>query len=356
MFYTSVWCTVSENDFRNAVPLELLGKSLQKYNSTVGFTIVVLEGMDLLSHEYINDLKNLGFSIIDYHKEFDEVKRQYANIVDFYSPYERNCFLRWVAFRKIIEENSTLQQFWHLDSDVIMHTSLDVLAEDTQGKTFVLQGCPVLVSVSDMGWFESYEKELMKLNADIIAYSEKAAKEKPFIKINDPVLCNESLYRNPIGSDQDFLEYLVSSKKIMQDGSEEIFNSAFYFIQNILSLNTWHHHQLNSGIPDFRQEDDLIITIGNKKVPFIHYQNTFCAYADVFNFLKKIGIKGVLLKWIMKYKIHDEKFSISSAFKVISKRMRKHKLASTRKQLVSDFNNRPNKIADIMNFIKNNGF
>ena len=42
-FYTAVWCSRSEAEFRQTVPLQLLGESI-KFNG--GLQSVILEGMD----------------------------------------------------------------------------------------------------------------------------------------------------------------------------------------------------------------------------------------------------------------------------------------------------------------------
>ena len=95
---------------------------------------------------------------------YHRICKLFPNIVNYYSFYEANCFIRWLVFREIIsKENLNFKQIWHLDSDIILHTSLDNIAKDTKGKTFMLQGSPCFMSISDKSWFDTFEKELLKV-------------------------------------------------------------------------------------------------------------------------------------------------------------------------------------------------
>jgi hypothetical protein len=353
MFYTAIWCRESEKKFRESVPLELLGQSLKRYGSTKKFSIVVLEGIHRLSDNYLQRLKACGFTIIDYSEPFKEIIKTFRNIDRFYTPDERNWLLRWIAFKQIyFKEMDEHSQFWHLDSDVILHTSLDELAADTKGKTFMLQGCPVLVSVSNANWFEVYEKELKELNADIAGYSNKAALLKEQGKKNDMVLSNQSLYRNPIGHDQDLLEYLVSSGKIIQDTSAEIYSSKYYFIQNILSIGVWHSLQSENG-SQFQERDDRTIEIGRKRVPFIHYQNDFSSFAEIYMILDKNIMPEKLKRKILYYRIKDERFEASLLYRIIHKLIKKTGLSAGREKVIKKLmeGRGKTKLAGLLNFV-----
>lgn len=318
MFYTAVWCSTDEENLKRSIPFEQLGESIRRYGSNIPFNIVILQGIERLSSSYLSSLKAHGFGIIDYCKGFELIIERFKSIDAFYSNYERNCFLRWIAFKEIINSNHQMSQFWHLDSDVILHTSLDSLAEDTRGKTFMLQGCPVFVSVSSVSWFDTYEKELVKLNSDISGYSQIAIAEKGLCRSNDNLLANESLYRFPIGSDQDLLEYLVSSKRIIQESAASIYDSKYYYMQNPLSIGRWHSQQVAAEM-EFKKEDDFAIIIGKKKIPFIHYQNTFAAHAALYCFMKKLYLPEFLIERILKYRIIEAEFKVSIIYKVMMK-------------------------------------
>ncbi len=317
MFYTAAWCFTNEIDFKNAIPFEPLGVSINHFGSSIQFTIVFLEGIDLISDLYLKSLKDLGFNVLDYTQEFTSIISRYPAIQQFYSPYERNCFLRWVAFSEIAKV-SNQTQFWHLDSDLVLHTSLDLLAEDTRGKTFMLQGCPVFVSVSTNLWFRQYIEELDKLNSDIVSYSIEANREKELCKAKDVDLANDSLYRNPIGSDQDFLEYLISSGKIYQDQASIIYSSSFYFMQNPLSLKKHHKYQHSCSL-NFGECVDGRISIGNKYVPFIHYQNTFTEFASVYIILKTFFFPDFFINKVLHFKIDGATFRVNFLYRILRK-------------------------------------
>lgn len=352
MFYTAVWCRTNEDDFKKNIPFEALAESVKRYNSQVPFHVVFLEGIEKISEEYLSLLKDYGFTIINYCSEFQDIVKQYPNLDRSYSQYERNCFLRWVAFHAIHKNNHGLQ-FWHLDSDVILHTSLNDLVRDTAGKTFMLQGCPVLLTVSNHEWFSIYEKELKELDNDIIGYSNKAFQIKSECKSRDFDLANESLYRNPIGSDQDLLEYLVSSKKIYQDNRTTIFNSKYYFIQNALAIKMWHKPQTVREV-NFENGDNLEIQIANKKVAFIHYQSTFTNYINTCLFLKRIGLPYSLIRSIIKYRITESDFITTFPFKVITKIVNvyyKRNRADIIREAMSTTDSGKPQIIDILNLL-----
>lgn len=332
MFYTTAWCTGREEAFRRSVPLEALGASIRHHGSAMRLTIVMLEGMHLLSPDYIHTLESLGFDLVDYSEAFQTIVHDYSAIDSHYSHYERNCLLRWVALKQLSAGGSQAHmhtQSWHLDSDVVLHTSLDELAADTAGKTFMLQGCPVLVSIADPRWFDRYEDNLKALNDDITGYSALAWAERDQCIQRDFLLANQSLYRNPIGSDQDLLEYLVSAQKIPQATASSIFDSRFYFIQNPLSMHRWHAAQYQPATPGppslsttgahFTIDEKLQIHIGAKQVPFTHFQNTFAIYAGVYLAVSPLHLPGWLFWRILQYSIRDEVFHTGLLFKLIAK-------------------------------------
>jgi hypothetical protein len=326
MFYTTAWCNGHEEAFRKAIPLEALGASVRYHGSTIPFTIVLLEGMDRLSPTYIRTLESLGFTIIDYSEPFQKIIEDYPLIDRHHSRYERNCFLRWIALKQL---NAGRSQCWHLDSDVILHTSLDELAEDTAGKTFMLQGCPVLVSIADPLWFDRYEDNLKALNEDIAGYNARAWAERDQCLQRDLLLANQSLYPNPFVHDQDLLEYLVSAQKIPQAPAASIFDSRFYFIQNPLSIRHWHEAQYQPAAAgsashpqsgyQFSMDEKLRIHIGAKLVPFTHFQNTFALYAGVYLAVRQLHLPDSLSRRILRYSIGDEQFRTGPLFKLIAK-------------------------------------
>lgn len=320
IFYSAVWCATDENSLKKAVPFEALAQSLKKYSQNSIIKLVVLEGYDRLSDTFLNHLNTLGFEIIDYTTEFSALLDRFPNICQHYNQYERNCFLRWISFKEVTKKDEAIGQFWHLDCDVVLYTSLDDLAEGTKGKTFMLEGCPVFVSISNKNWFEVYAQELNKLEHDIDGYSLKAIAEKEICRKKDSGLCNQSLFRNPLGSDQDFLEYLVSAEIIPQEKSEVVFQSPFCWVQNPLQFSLWDNYQKfkeKPGKVEYRNEE---IIYGGKAIPFIHYQNTFCNFANILLILNKFRLLNfAFVRKAVNFEIEETKFRITWLATLISK-------------------------------------
>lgn len=353
MFYTTAWCVGSEEAFRKNIPLEILGESMRKFNTTMSVHVVILEGGELLSDNYRKSLQNFGIIFTDYSEAFKKIIEKFPAVNKQYSRYERNCFLRWIAIREIIEkEGRTAEQCWHIDSDIVLHASLDELAGDTKGKTFMLQGCPVLTSISDFKWFQQYEEQLSLLNNDITGFSQEAWNLKPELLKKDGPLLNLSYYRNPIGSDQDLLEYLIGSGKLIQDSRDKVYNSRFYFVQNALNIGFWHTDQAPANAT-FSMNDKGEILIANKRLPFVHYQNTFAAYAETYWYLKRAGLPEKLIKWLLAFKLKDDQFMIGFMYKAVNKLRYHLNMLTDRKKLMQSLTRKEEKIniISLLNFL-----
>jgi hypothetical protein len=367
-FYTAAWCvadnwnntrdgnkTASELSMRKSVPFEFLGESALKYGSKSPITIVMLEGYQYLSAGYIKELENLNFRVINYEEKFKKIVALFPNINKKYNIFERNCFLRWLVFKDLAEEDG-ISHFLHIDSDLVLYTPLEEIAEDTKNKTFMLQGCPAFLSVSERGWFDIYESELKKFEKNISEYSKTAASEKEATKEKSDEICNVSSWRNPIGSDQDLLEYLIASRKIPQNTSEEIFNSNLFLIQNPLLIQYWAEKQ---GINREQKiiEKDGNIYYGSKKIAFTHYQGTFCFYANIFSIAHYFFPWNMLgLENFLYYKIEVSKFRIPKIAKYIWKVAKIFGWRMERKDFMkymeSPDKNGQKRLVDVLNFLK----
>ncbi len=218
MFYTSAWCLKGERRFKENIPLTALGDSLLRFHSQERIKVLLLEGFESLSQNYLRELSERSIDVVDFTEEFGAIVGRYPNIDAHYSRYERNCFLRWIAF-KDYREKYDAGQFWHLDSDMALYISLNELAEKTKGLTFMTLDCPCFLTISRKGWFETYDRELGKLNSNVKEYLKNGGITKEECRAHDHEKFNASLYREPLGSDQDFLEYLISSGKIFQENA-----------------------------------------------------------------------------------------------------------------------------------------
>ena len=136
-------------------------------------------------------------------------------------------------------------------------------------------------------------QNLRALEKDPSGYSSIAAGEKAICKTNDWELANISLYPNPIGHDQDLLEYLVASRRLPQDNRAAIYDSKYFFHSEPIGSQPvqFRPARVREG-GRFEMKDDLRIAFGNKEVPFTHYQNTFARYAQIFLLLKRLYLPG----------------------------------------------------------------
>lgn len=335
MFYTALWCSKDEHTFRESIPLEFLSESIRRYNSTIKFSLVILEGYELFSPNYKREIETLGFGVINYSQQFTKIIHRFENIDKNYSQFERNCLLRWIAFKEIfLSENQS--QFWHLDADMVLYASLDEIAYDTKGKTFFLQGTPALASISNPAWFDTYEKELKKLDENIVDYSNRATNEKPKCRLRDRELGNYSVFRNPIGSDQDFIEYLVGSQKLPQDNINTVcVNSDFYYVQNILEFLDWDEFQGNFKQYPVEMTENNSIIIGKRRIPLIHYTDSFILYANIFLFLYRLKLhRNPIFRPLLAFRIEEEKLQLKPISLFLYRVARRMKLALTRKDVI----------------------
>lgn len=253
---------------------------------------------------------------IDAREAFTEIASHYPNLRKRYRHAWFNCFMRWLILEKFFDG-----QMVHIDGDIVFHIPFDELKKDLRDKTFVLQGCPAFTSIADKKWFEVYREELDKLEADINGYSTIAAHGKKRRRATDKELDNVSLYENPFRHEQDFIEYLIASRKLPQEKVQ----SEFTLSENPLSF--WYFHK----------------EIG--EIPFTHYQGTFCFWANIY-----LTAKRLFLHWLpFKYIIRGTKFIIPFEAKVMYKFCQWFGLYS-RKEIIEKLD-----IQEMLYWLKNRG-
>ena len=285
MFYTSVWCLNGEARFRENIPLGALGNSVVKFGSKQRIAALVLEGFQNLSQRYIDECAAQNIDLVDFSEQFRLIVEEYKNIDQYYSRYERNCFLRWIAFDKYHKDRGG-GQFWHLDSDMAMCVSLDELAEKTKGMTFMTLGCPCFLTVSSAEWFETYRGELKNMDGDIAGYFVSGGVTKKICRSNDHEKFNKSLFREPLGSDQDFLEYLISAGKIYQENFKDIVDTSFYYIQNPLSFFQMDDYLVDRSSVKVENDKEGHLIYKGRRIPFLHYQSGFYYLSSVSIFFE----------------------------------------------------------------------
>jgi hypothetical protein len=310
MFYTSAWCLKGEERFKENIPLIAFGDSLLRFRSKERLTVLLLEGFEYLSQSYIRELSERNIDVVDFAKEFIGIINAYPNINKHYSHYERNCFLRWIAFKNYREKHDTAQ-FWHFDSDLALYISSEELIEKTRGLTFMTLGCPCFLTVSQESWFQVYENELSQLNENIEGYLIQGGITREQCKANDHRTFNVSLYREPLGSDQDFLEYLISSEKLFQEGVDDITRGGLYYIQNPLSFFQMDSYLSDRSSAKVSSNSEGHLLYKSRKIPFIHYQSGFYYFSAVA--ARFFHEQRFLTRLLLKYNITENTWE-SSAF------------------------------------------
>ncbi len=336
MFYTFVW-TNPDYSLDNQVPLKLLSDSVcQTGTKNRQLNIVFLEGMQYVKDEYIESLENPNVKVIDYESRFKEIKLAYSKIFAHYSVFESYCFLRWICMAELVAETG-LEQMWHIDSDVILHVSLDAIAADTKGKAFMLEGCPVLTSITHHSWFTIYKKNLQELIEDPVLYSERAYQHRNTYRKLDKLLCNQSNYRNPLGSDQDLLQYLIGSGTLPQENAETIFSDGYYYIQNPLQLNDWCSFQGSVHSGSFHSCNGVVIVNEERQMAFTHFQGNFSTYCNVFYFLHRLKAPGKVMRLFLRFSIKNEMFSTNKFFYLLRVFLNRSGIALSRSKLAEHF-------------------
>lgn len=359
MICTTVWALKNHETFENNIPLLQLGDSLRNNKTNIQIHVIFLEGFNLIPKEYLKKLEQLGFVVVDFSFEYSRIVKKYKNINNFYNITQRNWFLRWIACYRFSENHG--EQFWHIDSDFYFHVKMEEIILDSINKNFVLMGCPSFVTVSDNNWFSCYEKELNYFEKNILEYSEQAFSIRDQIRIYDKGLCNYSAYVNPFLHDQDFIEFLISSGKIIQDNSNRIFEGELFYYQNGLEITDWDDLQFKDQDPNrIVYESDGYLWYGKKKIAFTHFTNSFIRYINLYVLVKEKlfwMLPSSLQKKILEFRITDTHLEISIGdYLLKNKIINKMGLIYPRNKLVMyslKQNPKTNQInlVDILNFI-----
>lgn len=353
MFYTFIWGS-PHHDLPEQIPLESLCASVVDASAEKGIlNIVFLEGMEYVPQTFLNGLPKTNVRLINYEESFAKIRERYKEIFRQFSKFESFCLLRWICLKELTKA-SNLQQVWHVDSDVVFHVPLKDIAEETKGKTFMLEGCPVLTSISKMEWFDIYEDHLQRLLRDIPGYSNWAAEQKTENSKRDKLICNQSLYRNPIGSDQDLLQFLIGSGLLPQDDASHIFSGNLFYVQNALQLNDWEEYQGVVGQGDFKT-NELGIKANKRQLAFTHFQGNFVTYCNLFYFLNKLSIPKYFIRQILSFSIKDDKFTIGRIAYLIRVFINRTGISMNRSRLVKTFTADDNRyLLKMMNFLAKN--
>jgi hypothetical protein len=290
MFFVFAWVDKNQDkaSFESRIPLRHLGRSMRRHGSKDALNLLFLDGYSRLSSEYIAKLKKLGFNVVNLSVEVKQLVGAFQSLQRF-GKYEMLCFLRWPALAHFLKKENFRKQLIHIDGDIIFNADPGEIANDVKGLTFILQGCPAFTTITNYDWFECYYEELVKFSHDIEGYSSKAWSER---------LGWEKSYiekwagiwdRQILSSDQDFINYLVHTGRIVQDNPVSFVKQLkLYYTENPLYFDSHARIQLskNHGL-SFSSDGDTCYVDG-KKIAFWHFQSDFSAYVNAAIVLRKI--------------------------------------------------------------------
>ena len=291
MIYQLVWATKDEIQFEQTVPLlwhgEFMARQGWKNNIKIGF----MEGISRLSTSYLKDLERVGYEVFDCSSPVKRLLEEYPQL-NKYDTTNKYWFLRWNVLDLLARDIPSDDTIVHLDADVVLLADPKEIYKDVKGKTFVLQGCPVLTAISEKKWFEVWRTELKTFLEAPEAYQREALKikEEP---IKDPrAYCNTLAYGPGRFHDQDMLEYLISAGKLPQAKSKEVFDSKLYWIQNPLLPGEWHKEQCEDSEKRVVVQQGKFF-VGEKQIPFYHFQSDFAIFCGHWLLLDKFGLSSL---------------------------------------------------------------
>jgi hypothetical protein len=238
--------------------------------------LVLMNHNPALSGGYVSSLGEYGYEIHDESQTGERLKRKYRTLSKL-PEYLFYTFIRWIVLKKMVDRKRISLPLILIDGDIIFTEDPENVAREVMGKTFILQGNPCFSVISDYRWFEQYETELLRYDSDTEAYN-RAAENDTEALCPDREWCNLSLYRFPLRHEQDLQEFLISKRRLIQDRTRDVFaGSSYYWMQNPLFPAQWAREQGVRRSFTIRQKENGYFA-GGKKLPFIHFQNSFSAY------------------------------------------------------------------------------
>lgn len=290
MIFQIVWATENEHFFEQSVPLLWHGEYLARKGWGNGIRLGFLEGLDLLSGDYLHNLERLGYEVIDCSHLVKECLDEYPQLKT-YRKTLRYWFLRWNVLGRLTEQLPDATTVVHLDADIVLQVDPAELYRDVTGKTFVLQGCPVITVISCRQWFSVWRAELASFLANPDGYALEAlrVKENPVRPSRE--FCNGLYYVPGRFHDQDMLEYLIAAGKLPQERSEKIFDSGYYWMHTPLFPAEWAAEQAGGIVVGISDKEDGSY-VGNKRISFHHMHTDFVKYCYYWLIAHRLKLGG----------------------------------------------------------------
>lgn len=268
-----VWVIDSVQGFERHVPLKFICDRNKKLGSQNNFKILVMEGFEKLSIDYIESLKYLGNDIIDSSKVYKSYNDKFHQLNRF-GDYEKKCFLRWLVIKNILPNEPVI----HYDGDIIFNEIPENLEKSLGKYTFVLQGCPALVSINNTDWLTEYQKHLTLFTKDIENYSHKAWKEREGWEQSLEDKWAGSRYREIISSDQDLISHLIHTDRLPQEKPDIIkADLDLLLFENPL----YSFAYLKEMLPLAYQRVNNVDHYNGRKVAIWHMQTSFTRYLEL---------------------------------------------------------------------------
>ena len=281
------WVRRNAEHFEKNIPLSFIGTRNEKLGFCNDIDVLFLDGYELLDDRYRGYLKDLGFNLYDVNKIYIDLNEKYC-LLNRFGDFEKKCFLRWLVIRDFFSGERII----HYDGDVVFNEDPLILSSILEGRTFILQGCPAFISISDLDWFYQYENNLNRFIDDIDGYSLMAWHERDGWELSEQHKWAGQRYRKLISSDQDLFSHLVHTNQIKQDKPSEILPllKDYAIFENPLYL-----HLYVDRLPTKYIRCMGIDYLADKKVLFWHMQSSFNAY--LYRFILR---KTFLLKLVSK--------------------------------------------------------
>ena len=290
MFFIFAWLSKTQNGdgLEDEVPLLFLGNYLKRQGSNQVFHIIFLDGYEQLSSNLRSKLKSVGFHLVNFSSECQRLMTAFQKL-DRFGRYETLCFLRWPALWNYLKAENINEQVFHIDGDVIFNAQPEEIVNDVSGLTFVLQGCPAFVSITNHDWFECYCEALARFHRDIDRYSSLAWQERSGWERSHKEKWAGSRNRRTISSDQDLMSHLIHTGRIVQDNPSDFAKQLdLFYMENPLYFHSHAAAQLSKSSGLEFSSDGKTCYVENKKIAFWHFQSDFVRYISTARILHRL--------------------------------------------------------------------
>ena len=269
------WVNKDEISFEKNIPLRWCGQHNIKLGSKNPIFVLFCEGFKRLSDAYISQLRELGYSLINCEKQYKKYEKRF-NVLSRFGDYEKKCFLRWLVIYEIYGNDPVI----HYDGDIIFNEIPEILEKKIGNLTFVLQGCPAVVSTGKSEWLAEYSKNLLHFTKNIDRYSSIAWKERIGWEESYLIKWSGSRFREIISSDQDLISHLIHTDRLPQTQPKVIKEQTadLVLFEQLLEFDNFYQDILPIR---YRREDGADF-FNNKKVAIWHMQSFTIKYLTYF--------------------------------------------------------------------------